>query len=246
MSNSVVILAVDSKKSRFQPSSYLEYCKASWEKYCDKFKFNLKIITEEDLKLPHPKWQKINVFEYVDSERILYVDSDTIVSKKCGNIFDIVDPMFIGAVKDNMNLFWLNSSINSYQKFFPSINLDLDKYFNSGVLVFTRKYHSAPLEEIKDWAIENKEELSQKRENSGVDQTLLNFWFQKRGYPIHFLPHTYNQFGLQRLELLSNNWQKNDPINHFLKTGNIYHVTGLPIEYRSGTMKQIYEIEYGK
>lgn len=245
--NTIVILNIDSPKSKIQPEFYSEPCIKSWEKYCEKYDVNLLVVNKLDKTLPHPKWQKTKIFEYAyASDRVLYVDADTIVSNKCPNVFDQVEPYKIGAVKDNWNLFWLNSTIKTYQPFFSDIELDIDNYINSGVMLFTRKYHQAPLQEIHDWVLETKGlEEARLTPNSGCDQTCLNFWFQKRGLPIEFLDHRYNQYGFSKFDLLESNWQRNDQVNHFLKTGFIYHLTGLPVQDRKELMKAIYHIEYG-
>lgn len=93
-------------------------------------KFNAeyyKVTTHDDFKLSahkHLDYQKLKMYDFIDYDQILYVDSDFIIKENAPSIFDICGYNF-GAVTD-------------YGKTVPSLAADLgmpaNRYFNAGFM----------------------------------------------------------------------------------------------------------------
>lgn len=238
----VVIIAVDSKQSQHKVSTWLEPCLNTWKYWCEKNGVNLQVIKKLPDKVHHPKWIKSLVFDYVDSGQIALIDSDTMVRWDCPDFFELCDGEF-GGIEDNGNLWWLNNSIRAYQRFFPDVTLDIGRYINSGVMLFDSG-HREWFEGLFAFYEQNRAALEAWNvPNSGVDQTIINFLLQKENINLKLLPDEFNQLGMQSRSLFGHNWQrKGDKTNHFLKTGQIWHFTGMAIESRASIMHGVWDV----
>lgn len=241
----VCVICIDSDQSRHNHSKWGDYSVKAWDKYCNKHSLGLHIISDIDFGVHHPKWMKIYALESCDFEQVLLVDSDTMPSPNARNIFEDKNQQTFYAVADNINLKWLHTSVSAYQEaFFPNFELNYGNYFNSGVLLFSKE-HKFFFEKLQEFYNKNKEVLQAwNLPNTGLDQTIINFFVQQLNLPLELMGHSWNQFGMQSLELLRYNFQTGDPTPYFVKTGNIWHFTGLPVEYREGIMSQLWKTFY--
>jgi hypothetical protein len=91
--NAIVTLAIGRKYERM----FDKYCRKNWQEYCDKFGYDLIVITEpldksERASRRSPSWQKLLILSQDWSskyERIVWVDSDIIINSS--NAYDISD-----------------------------------------------------------------------------------------------------------------------------------------------------------
>ena len=199
-------------------------------------------ITKHDDRYKYPVWNKDLIFDLVGDkyDKIIYVDSDTMIKWDAPNPFELyTEDDFCGAI-DRSSLRWIINSIQEYGKFFPGIKLDLQNYFNSGVCFFSKK-HKHIFEELKELYVNSGSELD-KIKGVGKVQTVLNFIIKKNNIKLKEIPPTWNLFSIHKKDMFKHNWQLNeDPTPFFIKYAYIWHFTGFPIEDRTRIMKQVWE-----
>lgn len=240
----VAIICIDSEQSRNKHSGWGKYSILAWEKYCEKYNLSLQVIDKLDGDIHHPKWMKFRVFDSCPKADgpILLVDGDTMPSFKAPNIFQIYTKD-LGVVEDNYNLHWLNNSLTEYKKaFFNSdFKFDYSEYFNSGVMLLRQK-HKPFLHRVENFYKTHKDKLAAwNKPNTGVDQTILNLLAKESWINLEFMSPSWNQHSMVTLDLFKYNFQTNDPTPYFIKTGNIWHFTGLPVEQREPLMKNVWD-----
>ena len=162
-----------------------------------KFKYHEitnEMLTEEvkDLKLPPSIFSRLfipDLADLNDGDKVLYIDSDTIVCGDLSPIFEIdLKGSYIGAVRDCLPLNFLTKSeekvINEYRNImhpFP-----LTDYFNSGVLLLDCR----SIINNKDLARKMKD-LNTASKYYSLDQTHLNNLFKGC---VTYLDEKYNCF----------------------------------------------------
>lgn len=239
--NLIYTTAINSDTSKFNNTDYSQYCLNSWQAWCSKNNIDFFIIDKHDDRYKFPVWNKDLIFEYVGEkyDKIIYVDSDTMIKWDSPNPFDLYDDEFCTVV-DRASLKWILNSIKEYQPFFKDITLNLDNYFNSGVCMFTKKHKF-----IFDNLIEFYQTYSSKLDNIkgvGKVQTVLNFMLEKENIKRKILPPTWNLFSIHKKNMFKHNWQLNEDMTpFFIKYSYIWHFTGFPIEDRTRIMKQVWE-----
>lgn len=256
--NLIYIVAIDDPNSKFQNHDYAQYSVKSWEYYCKKNDIDLYVLRETVLDAAYkPIWNKelIQLFGQ-GYEKIGIVDSDTMVRWDAPNIFEITEQGGFYGVNDLCDLNWLFESINSRQKFFPDVRMNISKYINAGVIFFSEK-HLYLFKELLSFYTANKEEIDA-IQGGGKEQTLLNFILQKNKVDIELLDPSWNLFSIHRKNMFTNNWQlhpefkgmcHHDEPNsypHFMKYANIWHFTGFPIEERVRVMSTVWDLTKGR
>jgi len=239
--NLIYTTAVNHDTSRFKNSEYSQYCLLSWQAWCKKNNIDFLAIEDHDDRYKYPVWNKDIIFEKVGDkyDKIIYVDSDTMVKWDAPNPFDLYEDEFCISI-DRSSLRWILSSIDAYQKFFPGVTLDIDRYFNSGVCFFTKE-HKYVFDQLIDFYTENRDELDNIK-GVGKVQTVLNFMLEKNNVKLKFLPPTWNLFSIHKKDMFKHNWQLNEDMTpFFIKYAYIWHFTGFPIEDRTRIMKQVWE-----
>lgn len=246
------MVALNGANSKINNSDYSLYSVQSWKYYCKRHNIDLFILNDDNIyeikkiyDLPShefPIWFKEYIYKFGQGyDKIGLVDSDTMIRWDAPNIFDLIDGEKFYGVNDLCDLNWLFGSISDRQRFFPDINIDINKYLNAGVLFFGKK-HLPLFETFLNFYLENKDEI-QSIKGGGKEQTLLNFWLQKHNVEIELLNPEWNLLSIHRKNMFQNNWQlKIDPIPYFLKYGYVWHFTGFPIEDRVRLMQQTWEI----
>ena len=240
--NLIYTTAIDHNTSEFRNTDYSQYCIASWTVWCKKNNIDFMAITKHDDRYKYPVWNKDLIFDLVGDkyDKIIYVDSDTMIKWDAPNPFELyTEDDFCGAI-DRSSLRWIINSIQEYGKFFPGIKLDLQNYFNSGVCFFSKK-HKHIFEELKELYVNSGSELD-KIKGVGKVQTVLNFIIKKNNIKLKEIPPTWNLFSIHKKDMFKHNWQLNeDPTPFFIKYAYIWHFTGFPIEDRTRIMKQVWE-----
>ena len=127
---------------------------------------------------------------------------------------------------------------------FNGFNLDIHKYFNTGLVIFN-KSHKQIFEKFKQIYTERVDEFvnMQKTLRRGTDQTPMNYVMYMNNVDINFLPLAYRVSHLPRKDLLSHNWQLNeDKTPFFIKYGRIWGFSGFDKTQRNDLMKQTWEL----
>ncbi len=238
--NLIYTTAINHNTSTFANSDYSKYCINSWDAWCGKNDIEFLVIKEHNDRYKFPVWNKDLIFDIVGDkyDKIIYVDSDTMVKWDAPNPFNLYDDEFCASI-DRSSLRWILNSIDEYQQFFPETTLNLDNYFNSGVCFFNKK-HKYIFDELKSFYDKNKLKLDSIK-GVGKVQTVLNFILSKNNVKIKFLPPTWNLFAIHKKDMFKHNWQLNEDLTpFFIKYAYIWHFTGFPIEDRARIMEQVW------
>ena len=238
--NLIYTTAIDHSTSTFRNFDYSQYCINSWKAWCDKKDIDFLVIDKHDSRYKFPVWNKDIIFEIVGDkyDKIIYVDSDTMVKWDAPNPFDLYEDEFCVTI-DRSSLRWILNSIDAYQQFFPDLKLDIDGYFNSGVCFFT-KDHKNIFDQLINFYQENKDKLDLIK-GVGKVQTVLNFMLKKNNVKIKYLPPTWNLFSIHKKDMFKHNWQlQEDMTPFFVKYSYVWHFTGFGIEDRINLMSQVW------
>lgn len=251
----IFMIAINSEGTKIPTLDYAKYSIDSWEKYTLKHGIDFQVIHESiDKRLKKPIWMKEYIYQYGKKyDKIGVVDCDTIISPNAPNIFDQIDPEKFYGVNDLCDLNWLFSSIQSRQKWFPNVEMDIFKYLNAGVLFFGNRYLEI-FKELLFFYFDHKEEIDNWSQGGGIEQTLLNFHLQKNKVDIELLDPAWNLLSIHRKNMFIGNWQlhpefkgqvfKDQPESwpYFMKYAYIWHFTGFPIEDRIRMMQITHEL----
>ena len=239
--NLIYTTAINHDTSTFSNSDYSQYCLNTWQAWCDKNGVDFFVIDKHDSRYKYPVWNKDLIFEYVGDkyDKIMYVDSDTMIKWDAPNPFDTYNDEFCTAT-DRASLKWILNSIDAYQPFFKKTKLNLETYFNSGVCMFTKE-HKPIFEKLIEFYERNSASLDGIK-GVGKVQTVLNFMLEKEGVKRKTIPPTWNLFSIHKKNMFRHNWQLNEDMTpFFIKYAYIWHFTGFPIEDRTKIMKQVWE-----
>jgi hypothetical protein len=159
--------------------NWKKYCLPSWRRYCDRHGFDLVAI-EEPLDSSERggsrsvAWQKCLILgqEFANSyERIVWVDSDILFNNCAPDVTAGVPVDKVGVVEDlqfsypnfirrALRLWGEGEAVINYtaEEYYKQYGLpdDVDRVFNTGVLVLSPKYHRSILEHVY-YAYEEKE-----------------------------------------------------------------------------------------
>ena len=140
MKTLIYTTAVDSRG--ISDTNIFNITKKSWEHYCKRHGADFYVIDEPQLEDTSPHWFRYWIFDLKPGyDRYLYIDTDIMVKWDAPNIFESYpDETLIYAVHDNSGLSWIWEGLKGYQSMFPETQVDWDKYFNSGVLLFSKDH----------------------------------------------------------------------------------------------------------
>lgn len=239
--NLIFIIAINDPNRQIQNQDYAQYSIKTWEYWCDKNNVDLKVLTEDEVGLKFPIWNKELIYKYGQGyDKIGIVDSDTMIRWDAPNIFEFTDSTKFYGVNDLCDLNWLLSSIEQRQKFFSDVKMDLNKYLNTGVLFFGAE-HLIVFEKFLTFVKHNEAEINA-IDGGGKEQTLLNFFLQKEHIEIELLDPSWNLLSIHKKNMFQHNWQLNqNKTPYFINYSYIWHMTGFPIEDRVQVMKNTWE-----
>jgi len=230
--NLIYTIAIDHNTSQFRNFDYSQYCINSWKAWCSNKDIDFLVIDDHETRYKFPVWNKHTIFERVGDkyDKIIYVDSDTMVKWDAPNPFDLYDDEYCGVI-DRSSLRWILNSIDAYKEFFPDTQLDISSYINAGVSFFSYK-HKDFYDELIKFYEENSSRLDSKK-GVGKEQTVLNFMLTKYNIKVKHIPPTWNLFSIHKKDMFKHNWQLNEDMTpFFIKYANIWHFTGFGIEDR--------------
>ena len=235
-------LATERCDPNFYIKEYTEWSIKSWKYWCDKNNAHLFVFDNSniDTDVMMPTWQRWLCYDILDEQdwigkynRVLLVDADTMVRWDCPNIFDAAEGRYAG-VKDDLGLGWTYHSILGYQKWFPNIKLDWERYINNGIVVLPedgvggRNFCGS----IINFYNANREALRwmEKNDYRGTDQTPVNFIAENMfGDRKKFLPKKFNMNHMHKTDILYNFM--------YIDMGYIWHFNGIPTADRNNIMK---------
>jgi len=213
--------SVDTEGRAIKDTNLCDVTQQSWKHYCDKHNIDFYIIDKPQIENTSPHWFRYWIFDLKpDYDRYLYIDTDIMVRWDAPNIFDEFPKGRIRAVRDNSGLSWIWEGINSYKSMFGDVNLEWDKYFNSGVLLFDNE-HRYIIDSFKQFYIDNQPIIKEYREKyrKGFDQTVFNYFLKYMGEDVELISERWNLFHMIRREILHN--------GYFLDMGYFWHFNGL-------------------
>jgi lipopolysaccharide biosynthesis glycosyltransferase len=146
---------IKKKSGKIATFSYLEEMYTTSEeharKYAKKCNADYYVITDPNDWIPgtgaHVAFQKFKVYDFLNYDRILYIDSDYIIKDTAPNIFDIVDNF--AAIVDP----------GKTEHLAKNIGIPATRYFNSGFLHFTKEILEKSKDEILKINLRNKWQL---------------------------------------------------------------------------------------
>jgi len=184
-------------------------------------------------------WQKVWVMEnFTNYDRVLIIDTDTIINSKAPSIFNELGGSDVAAVLDGnpgrmpdkgdyfRNAFSYNTARcgNELEHFqaIPGFDESVywDNYFNAGVLLYNAKVMGLRVNELKNLML-NSPQINYYIENveAPVDQSLLNAWVSFSGINLKHLDNTWNWLAPDTVEEF--NTMYSGPMQP-----NIYHFCG--------------------
>lgn len=150
-------------------------------KYADGLGVDFIVITDSVCSTPH--WQKLIEIQNLlkKYERVLYIDTDTIIREDCPDLFDIVPDKSLGLFNEAPFTFRSSELMIDTCKEYGVKLPDWDgRYFNTGVMIIPRRYR-------------HLFEKPEKENCSFYEQTYLNMIFAKEKPEIFELPYQYNR-----------------------------------------------------
>lgn len=213
--------------------------------YAKKIGADFIVIDQEKLKLGYLHYEKYQIYDLLERyERIIYLDTDVIVTPECPNLFDIVPPEQFGAFLVSNHSYFHDGAIKDIQCELGNINWER-KYFNSGVMVVSQAHRQVFMvdNDLLQW-------ISTKR--AFPDQTILNYAVQKLGIEIYDIGYRFNhtthtrnsklRFGrkINQLITMTNGligsiapeYKKDLDVKHKIDSYLIYHQGKEPIKHR--------------
>lgn len=153
--------------------------------YADRIEADFIVINTPKLNLNYIHYEKYQIYDLLnDYERIIYLDTDIIVSPKCPDLFEIVPEEQFGAFVVSKHTYFHDGAIKDIQKLLGDISWKRE-YINNGVMVIA-KCHQELFQknnELLVWASEKR---------NFPDQTILNYHLQKLGIPIYDIGYKFN------------------------------------------------------
>lgn len=245
MSKNIVYMVNIVHDERSKNQKY-EWGVKSWGKWCEKNNSELVILDEPLFEIEYmaPQWYKTFIFDLLDNSnmeynKILYVDSDTIVHPDMPNIFETHTEGNFCAIRNIGSVDWVLRSLENYSKYvFNDFKFPYYEYFNSGVMLFD-KTHKPMFKKMQEFYQTNRQLLVEIQTKLGVgkDQPVFNFFAQKETN-LKILPYEYNMQDMVRFEVIG-------PDMLHTKYGWIYHfncgVKPTPGYWMEQTYKYLYE-----
>jgi lipopolysaccharide biosynthesis glycosyltransferase len=151
------------------------------KEYAKKCDADFRIISKN--KGIHPHYRILQLYDlFKEYDRILCIDSDTLILKSCPDIFKIVEPQYIASIyedkgsrqEDRIN------RIKKIQNERGSVNWK-SGYINSGIILFSRMH--------RDLFNITEDELYL---DLGYDDVLLKYRAEKMGYKFYELSCEFN------------------------------------------------------
>lgn len=160
--------------------------------YANKVDADFIVIDTKQFNLEYyAHFEKFQLYALLNIyDRILFLDTDILVTPKCPNLFDVVAENQFGAFIVSEYTEYHNSSIKLIQEELGDIGWVME-YFNSGVMVVSKHHRevfnmeNGLLEQWSLWSF-------QKGLQGFLDQTLINYNVQRLKLPIYDIGYRFN------------------------------------------------------
>ena len=237
MNNIVFLVAVGGKPE-------YEICKQSWGHWCEKNNVRLVVLEEEVVPKEEMfiNYQRYYLFKLLDAQgieydRVLTVDSDTIIHPDAPNFFEITSDKKMYFVNDNGSYDWILRGLEWYQKsLFKGVDVNFWEYGNSGFQLLSKKHSLFYDKMLELWDKEGERIMNiSNKYGLGKEQAVWNLMIRKHNIEYELLPYKWNMTCMDKKELL------NDKL--FLKFGWIYHFNGIPGK-ETGSVSRLMEETY--
>ena len=176
------------------------------QRYCDRYDLDFIEITKASLDLRggdpdynYLNFEKFQAFDLlVDYERMLRLDTDVFVSPEAPNVFDCVPADQLGVVFEDYGdrRYRRQRDMERVADAFGGDAWGDRRYFNSGVMVFSRVHREAFLLTATDRALIEQGALGRPKE-----QNLCNWKARQGGCSLFELDYRFNH-----MSLFSNRW----------------------------------------
>ena len=159
--------------------------------YADRIKADFLVINSPKIDLAVGHYEKFQIYDLLEVyKRILFVDTDVLITPHCPDVFEIVPEENFGAFVVDKYTNYHDNSLKIIQEELGDIGLERE-YFNSGVMVIS-KHHREVFNTknglLKQWSLRSY------REGDGtfLDQTLINYNVQRLGIPVYDIGYKFN------------------------------------------------------
>ncbi|TCS40292.1 glycosyltransferase [Reinekea marinisedimentorum] len=182
---------------------WADYSHPLMRRYAEQCGADFFVLSGHNLKDMWPGFSKLLLGSQLKVyDRMLYLDSDILVSPTAPNLFDFVPPDSLGAtvidslppeVAPAVKNGWISNDIKKSQKEFGDIQWS-SEYFNSGAMLFCKEHlgiFESALSVAKHWFdISTDRSLSEFR--VFADQTLFNYFAKARNAKVFDIGYKYN------------------------------------------------------
>lgn len=155
------------------------------KEYSDKIKSDFVLINYPQIGLEEVGFEKCQLHDILSYyDRVIYLDTDIIVTKRCPNLFEVVPENDLGAFIES-NYWEYSKEVNHFERIkkvqekLGDINWTKD-YFNTGVMVLSKRH-------------KNMFKLGNKYVIDLREQTQLNFYSKLLGFWVHDIGIRFNK-----------------------------------------------------
>ena len=236
---------------------YIKYTGKFMENYAKKVNADFKIITSYKLKKKYKigrSWNNNNyvyllkcklIYDYLQKyDKILLLDDTVLINPNTPDLFEMIENGIAGFNEGKQEF---RTSMVYDKKFIKkkiNYEIDINKYINAGVLIFTKEY---------DYICDNEniDKYNLLFQSRWPEQAYLNYMIQKTNANLICLDEKFNKMRVTK--------HNKEPFHkktikietdYVLNSGNLmWHLTSYYGEARLNYIKQIYKIlkkEYGK
>lgn len=162
------------------------------EAYANKVEADFIVINTQKLTSDYyAHFEKFQLYALLNRyDRIIFLDTDLLVTPKCPNLFDVVSEEQFGAFVVSKYTGYHDRAIRLIQEELGEIDWVME-YFNSGVMVVSKHHLEVFNTEngfLKQWSLCS----SQKGFQGFLDQTLINYNVQRLCLPIYDIGYKFN------------------------------------------------------
>tara|TARA_R110001592_G_scaffold166015_3_gene400835 strand:- start:988 stop:1773 length:786 start_codon:yes stop_codon:yes gene_type:complete len=247
-----IVIPEDAKLNKFGGWEWMDYSKKAWQYWCQKHGYKLIIYNETSIKdttkfrVTVQRW--FDIFDFLEKNNIqfdqaLMTDACSLPKWDCPDFFKLTNNK-LTVRRELDNLGWVYDGVEGYKEIFNGYKLDINKYFNSGFVIFN-KTHKQLFKKFKEKYLSQSEEFInlQKTINKGTCQTPLNYIVQTNNVEVNFISIPYNLSHLYRKDLLTYNTQLNeDTTPYFIKYGYVWVFSGFDKTQRNKLMNKVWEL----
>ena len=143
-----IVVPKDKKLDKFGGWKWMDYSKKAWEFWCEKHGYKLVIYDKTYIKdtskfrVTVQRW--FDIFDFLEEKNIQFdqaamIDASSIPKWDCPDFFKLTDNK-LTVRRELDNLGWVYESVIGYQDIFNGFKLDINKFFNSGFVIFNHDH----------------------------------------------------------------------------------------------------------